>query len=191
MEPLTLDFSRVLSLSDDVFFRLCESNPNLRIERNAEGELEIMSPSGGRTGNRNIQIVTDLEIWNRQTASGYVFDSSTGFKLPDSAVRAPDAAWVAADRWDGLSEEEKERFPPLCPDFVVELRSPSDWLGKVEQKMDEWIANGCRLAWLIDPARAEATVYRPDGRAETVPFDAVLSGEDVLPGFELSLDKLR
>ena len=132
-----------------------------------------------------------LVLWNLETDSGIVFDSNGGFLLPSGAMRAPDASWVAKERWEELLAAKREKFPPLCPDFVVELRSPTDWLPHAQVKMEEWMENGCRLAWLIDPQDERAYVYRADGTREVVAsFDEVLNGEDVLPGFTLSLDQL-
>jgi Uma2 family endonuclease len=192
MDALVLDVSVIGGLSDDELFRLCASNRTIRIERTAQGELMLMHPTGGETGNRNFDLAVLVGIWNRQTRLGRGFDSNTGFLLPNGAMRAPDVAWVRSERWDALSEEERKKFLPLCPDFVIELRSESDRLGILQEKMREWIDNGCRLGWLIDPVEENAYIYRSNGSVEAVEsFDAVLSGEDVLPGFELSLSEFR
>jgi Uma2 family endonuclease len=191
METLTLDVSTLAPLTDEALYRLCASNRELRIERTREGELIIMPPTGGEASRRNSLIVIELGTWNARSGDGVVFDSSGGFLLPDGAMRSPDAAWVTRERWERLSAEERRRFPPLCPDFVVELRSESDRLHPLQRKMEEWIENGCRLGWLIDPQEERAYVYRPGAAPREVPSTAELSGEEVLPGFTLRLEQLR
>ena len=192
MESLILDVSAIGGLSDDELYQLCASNRNIRIERTALGELMLMSPTGGETGGRNFDLGVLVGIWNRETRLGRGFDSNTGFLLPNGAMRAPDVAWVRNDRWESLNREERKKFIPLCPDFVIELRSESDRLATLMQKMEEWIANGCLLGWLIDPVEEKAHIYRIDGTTEVVAsFDAILSGESVLPGFMLPLSELR
>lgn len=192
METLMLNISEIGGLTDDELYRLCQSNRDLRFERTAHGELIIMSPTGGRTSRRNSRIIFYLELWNRENGTGAVFDSSGAFKLPSGAVRAPDASWLALERWNMLTEAEQRQFPPLCPDLVVELMSGSDSLKALQEKMEEWRANGCRLGWLIDPDGERVFVYRADGSADVVQgFDGILSGEDILPGFELDLSELR
>lgn len=192
METLTLNISEIGGLTDDELYRLSLSNRDLRFERTSKGELIIMSPTGGRTSRRNSRIIFRLELWNQENQNGAVFDSSGAFKLPSGAIRAPDASWITIDRWNGLTEQEQTQFPPLCPDFVVELMSSSDNMALLREKMQEWIANGCRLAWLIDPENERAYIYRA-GNAESriEGFDNVLSGDDVLPGFTLILSELR
>ncbi len=191
METLTLDVSVLAPLTDEALYQLCVTNRELRIERTPDGELIVMSPTGGETGARSLRIQGLLFLWNEQTRTGIVFDSSTGFVLPNGAMRSPDAAWVARERWEGLSDEERRKFPPLCPDFVVELMSESDRLPPLWAKMEEWIENGCRLAWLIAPALEQAFVYRPGDAPREVSFTEVLTGEDVLDGFTLPLEQLR
>jgi Uma2 family endonuclease len=183
--PVPLELT--VELSDEQFFQLCQNNRDLRFERTAEGELIIMPPTGGTTGDRNSELNFQLRAWNRQTRLGKSFDSSTGFKLPNGADRSPDASWVAIDRWNALTAEQQEKFVPLCPDFVVELRSPSDPLPKLQAKMAEYMANGARLGWLIDPQRKMVEIYRPNQLVETLQNPATISGEDVLPGFVLDL----
>lgn len=179
-------------MTDDEFFRFCQDNPDLRLERNRHGEIVIMSPTGASTGRANAEISRQLGNWNHEQRAGYVFDSSTGFKLPDGSDRSPDAAWVPRADWEALSREEQERFAPVCPAFLVELKSPSDSLRALQDKMQVWIDNGTRLAWLIDPGEERVYVYRADGsRDEIDGFDGVASGEDVLPGFRLELSALR
>jgi Uma2 family endonuclease len=179
-------------MTDDEFFYYCQENPDHKFERDADGTIIVMGQPGGETGNRNSELNADLTIWNRSAKLGFVFDSSTGFLLPSSAVRSPDAAWVAADRWNVLSADERKKFPPLCPDFVVELMSESDSRRMAEDKMREYIDNGCRLAWLIDPRTETVRIYRADGSVKVIQgFDNTLPGEDVLPGFAFELKLLR
>ncbi|OGX81891.1 hypothetical protein BEN49_14750 [Hymenobacter coccineus] len=179
-------------MTEDEFYVFCQRNAELKFERRADGTIEFLSMTGGTTGRRNSELLTDLTIWNRQGRTGEVFDSSTGFRLPNGAVRSPDVAWVRADRWGALAAAQQERFPPLCPDFVVELASPSDSLTDLAAKLLEYIANGCHLAWLIDPKTETARVFRADGSVSVVKsFDETLSGEDVLPGFQFALAALR
>ena len=179
-------------LTDDEFFNFCQENRDLRIERTCEGEVIIMSPTGTRTGLRNSEINFQLKSWNKQHQTGYVFDSSTGFKLPNGSERLPDASWVSREKWEALSSEEQEKFVPLCPEFVVELKSPSDLLPTLRDKMEVWMSNGCRLSWLIYPELETVFIYHADGsRDELHDFGRRVSGEDVLPGFELDLSALR
>ncbi len=179
-------------MTEDQFFAFCQTNSQLKFERRADGTIDYMALTGGDTGRRNSELVTDLTIWNRQSGLGRVFDSSTGFRLPSGAVRSPDAAWVSTAAWEALSADQRSKFPPLCPAFVVELLSVSDSVDDMALKMHEYIANGCRLAWLIDPKTETARVYRADGSVSVAKtFAETLSGEDVLPGFELALTALR
>lgn len=194
MEPRYLNISipHDWHWSDQELYEFCQVNRDLRIERDASGKIIIMAPSGGNTSHHNAGIVTRLFVWNEKTQLGKVFDSNGGFILPSGAMRAPDAAFVLQERWDALTEAEKEGFPPLCPDFVVELRSPSDRLPVLQEKMVEWIENGCRMAWLIDPAEEQAFIYYADGQTESITtFDQSLPGGNVLPGFELNLSQLK
>lgn len=187
----TIDFSSIGGLSDEQFFRLCVSNKDLKFEKTSKGEIILMPSTGGLTGSRNIEIASELRNWNQRTKLGKVFDSSTGFKLPNGATRSPDAAWLEKSRWTGLSLEEQKQFVPLCPDFVVELLSEPDALWMAQTKMEEWMANGCRLAWLIDPEAEKAYVYHAGVEVELVSFIATLNGNDVLPGFEFQLQVLK
>lgn len=180
----------ILSLNDDELLQLCSANSELVIERNNNGELIIMSPSGSKTGQRNLRIAAALLYWNDQTESGYAFDSSSGFRLPDGSMLSPDCAWIEKSRWENLSAEEQEKFAPLCPDFIAEIKSPSDSLKYLKEKMTSWINNGCKLGWLIDPEERKAYIYRADGSIEINPFDRPLSGENILPGFNFELKKL-
>ena len=184
-----------LELEDDMddvaFYRFCRRNDHLRFERNPDGTILIMPNTGGKTGIRNTKIVSRLDMWSESHA-GKVFDSSTAFKLPNFATRSPDAAWVSDERWNQLSDEEQERFPPIAPDFVVELMSASDHLKKAQEKMLEYVENGVRLGWLIQPSSETVFIYRADGTISKVTtFDQTLSGEEVLPHFEFPLRLLR
>lgn len=191
MEVFEVKFPEQLKLTDEEFFAFCQENRHLRMEKTSNGEILIIAPSGGETGRTNTNVIYELQHWNKQKQLGEVFDSSTGFSLPNGSTRSPDAAWVKQARWDALSAEEKKKFPPLCPDFVIELLSESDPLKQTQDKMREWIDNGCRLGWLLDPARKQVFIYRPGSEAEALSgFDQQLSGEDVLPGFVLDLGKL-
>ena len=179
-----------LELTDEQFFQLCQNNRDLRFERTANGELIIMSPTGSETGRRNSGLNFQLTAWNIQNNSGVVFDSSSGFKLPDGSDISPDSAWVRRDRWDALTPEQKEKFAPICPDFVVELRSASDSLEKLRAKMKVYIKNGAKLGWLLDRKNRQVEISRPDRDVEIIYSPATLSGEDVLPGFVLDLSDI-
>jgi Uma2 family endonuclease len=185
--PLVLRLRPVLDLSDDHLLELCGLNRDLRIERNAQGELLIMPPTGGATGSRNSEINGQLWDWARRDGTGIPFDSSTGFRLPNGAMRAPDAAWVKRERLAALPAEELEKFLPLCPEFVIELRSPTDTLRDVQAKMAEWIANGARLGWLIDPYPKHLYIYRPHTPPERRDNPGKVSADPLLPGFALDL----
>lgn len=186
--PPTLELT--IELTDEQFFQLCQNNRDLRFERTASGELIIMPPTGSDTGRRNIKIAFQLEAWSRQNNLGIVFDSSTGFKLPNGADRSPDASWLKRDRWNTLTPQQKEKFAPLCPDFVVELLSPSDSLEKVRAKMKEYMDNGARLGWLINPKNQQVEIYRLNKDVEILQSPATLSGEDVLSEFVLDLNPI-
>ncbi len=173
---------------DDFFFALCQANETLRLERDANGNIIFMPPTGTDTGLYNGDIFLDLGLWNRKTKLGYTYDSSTGFTLPNSAVRSPDASWVAKERWDALTERERQGFAPICPDFVIEVRSKSDDLKDLKTKMEEYRTNGTRLGWLIDRAGQQVFIYRENGSIEIKQGSCIaLSGEDVLPDFSISL----
>lgn len=186
MDALTLQLPTSTKLSDDQFYELCLANRDLRIERTANGELILMPPTGGETGKRNSSISAQLWTWNQQSKLGMTFDSSTGFKLPRGADRSPDASWIKLARWNALTPEQKEKFPPICPDFVIELRSSSDRLAPLQDKMQEYIDNGAHLGWLINRKDRQVEIYRPQG-VEVLQNPSKLSGENVLLGFELNL----
>ena len=187
MNPLTLDLRPVIRLTHEQFEQIALANPDLRIELSADGELSIMPPTGGNTGRRNADLTTDLNLWNRQTRLGVVFDSSTIFRLPNGAERSPDAAWIILERWNALTQNEQDSFPPLCPDFVIELRSKTDSLKPLQAKMQEYQDNGCRLGWLINYQDRQVEIYRPQREKEVLRSPQTLSGEEVLPGFVLDL----
>lgn len=187
-EPFTLELAD--EMDDEAFYKFCRRNDHLRFERNPDGTILIMPNTGGKTGIRNTKIVSRLDIWS-ESFGGKVFDSSTAFKLPNFATRSPDAAWISDERWNSLTEDEQERFPPIAPDFVVELMSASDTLKKAQEKMHEYIENGVQMAWLIQPSSQTVFIYRADGTiSKVIDFDNKLSGETVLPEFEFSLKLL-
>ena len=190
MTAITLNLNSIIKLTSEQFYQLCEENPELKLERNANGELIVMPPTGGETGKRNLTAGAQLWTWNEQTELGEAFDSSTGFTLPNKADRSPDASWVEKSRWSALTPEQREKFIPLCPDFVIELVSPSDSLKKSQEKMQEYMENGCRLGWLINRKKREVEIYRPGQDVEFLQSPLTLSGENVLPGFVLNLQKI-
>lgn len=180
------------TFSDEELIKMCQENDGLKIERNEKGQIIIMPPTGFISGNLNSEVVIELGIWNRKKRLGLVADSSTGFNLPDGSMRSPDASWVSLELWQTVPEESKEKFPPICPEFVVELLSASDSLKELREKMQQtWITNGAKLAWLIDPKNQQTFIYRSNGSIEIVEgFDKTLSGENVLEGFEVDLKLL-
>jgi Uma2 family endonuclease len=186
--PLELQLGQALQLSDDELFELCARNSELRIERNAEGDLIVMTPAGGASAHRNLLIVAQLASWARHDGTGVGFDSSGGFLLPGGAMRSPDAAWVRRERLESLSAAAKERFLPLCPDFLIELRSPSDRLADLQAKMAEYREAGARLGWLVDPLERRVHVYRPGRAVEVLEAPAVVLADPELPGFALELE---
>ncbi len=174
-------------MSDEQFYQFCLLNPELRIERTADKYIVVMPPTNSDTGSKNFDLNTEFGIWNKTAKLGRGFDSSTGFKLPNGAERSPDLAWITNERWASVGEKDRKRFAPVCPDFVVEIRSGDQNMTALKEKMEEYIANGCRLAWLIDPQHRETRVYFANGDIHTVPFDEALAGGEVLPGFSLYL----
>lgn len=190
MTTLTLNLNPIIKLTDEQFFQLCQENENIRLERTAKGELIIMSPAGGETSNSNAGLTAQIWIWNQQNRLGKVFDSSGGFKLPNGANRAPDSSWVKLERWNALTPEQQKKFPPICPDFVVELMSPSDSLKETQDKMKEYRDNGAVLGWLINRKSRQVEIYRPNQEVEVLESPATVSGEDVLPGFILNLESI-
>jgi Uma2 family endonuclease len=184
--PSTLELK--IELTDEQFFQLCQNNRDLRFERTAKGDLLIMPPTGGETSNRNARLTQRLMNWADTNELGIAFDSNGGFKLPNGADRAPDASWVKIERWNALTPEQRQKFLPLCPDFVVELRSPTDSLKATREKMQEYIDNGARLGWLIDQKNKRVEIYRQGQDVEILQSPTTLLGEDVLPGFVLDLN---
>ena len=176
-----------VELSDDQFYQLCQINEDWKLEQTAKGELIIMPPVGAISGNRESEFNADVVIWNRQTKLGKVFSSSTVFTLPNGGKRSPDVAWIANERWDSLSIQEKEKFAKICPDFVIELRSRTDSLSQSQEKMQEYLNSGLRLGWLIDPQNQQVEIYRQNQSVEIISLPTSLSEENVLPGFILEL----
>ena len=189
MTQITLDLNRIIKLTEEQFYLLCQENPDLKLERNPNGELIVMPPTGGETGKRNVKLIVQLALWNEQTQLGEVFDSSTGFTLPNKADRSPDVSWVEKSRWEALTAQQREKFIPLCPDFVIEILSPSDSLKKTQDKMQEYIDNGCRLGLLINRKKQQVEIYRPDREVEVLQAPQTIS-LDVLPGFTLNLRQI-
>ncbi|ADB37644.1 Uma2 family endonuclease [Spirosoma linguale] len=192
---MELEFPVVLKklevMTDDEFFAFCRANDSLELERDKNGNIIIVSPTGSKTGLRNVTLIGEVYAWNKYYELGYLFDSSTGFKLPNGATRSPDVAWIQKDRWEAIPEEQQEKFAPICPDFIIELRSASDDLNYLQAKMDEYRSTGCRLGWLIDRKTQQVIIYRPGQPTETIPsFNQILSGEEVLPGFTFDLTLL-
>lgn len=193
MTTLLLDLSPILSsrahtkLTRQEFRQLCNANPEIKLERSITGDLIVMPPTGGETGNWNSELNLELGMWNRTQQAGKVFDSSTGFELPQGSDRSPDLAWIPQQKWDALSSEQRQGFLPLCPDFVIELLSPSDSWKQGQAKMQEYQDNGCRLGWLIEPKSKRVAIYRPGQPVEVLESPDSLSGEEVLPGFQLDV----
>ena len=185
--PLVFDLSHV-HLSDEQFYQLCINNPDIPLERNAQGALIVMSPVGGESGNYEMEFGTDLGIWNRQTQLGKVFSSSTLFKLPGGGDRSPDVAWVELSRWQALTPEQRQKFPPIAPDLVIELRSRTDKLETLRQKMSEYMHSGVRLAWMFNPQDQQVEIYPQGQEKEIRQLPTELSGGEVLPGFVLKVD---
>jgi Uma2 family endonuclease len=193
MDTVTLNIPTEYPMTDDELFAFCAANKELRIERDELGQLLIMSPAGGITGNLNFRLTGIFFLWvEKNEKLGYGFDSATGFRLADKSMRSPDVSWVKKKKWDILKLEEQEKFAPICPDFVIELRSKSDSLSELKSKMEKWIKNGCELGWLIDPIQQKSFIYH--AKVDTIEvngFDKKLSGGTLLPGFELDLARLK
>jgi Uma2 family endonuclease len=188
--PITMHLRPVIEMTDDQFFEFCQLNRDLRIERTAQGELLIMPPTGGETGERNAEITMQLRLWAKRDGTGTTFDSSSGFVFPNGAIRSPDAAWTAHSRLATLTTEQKKKFLPLCPDFALELRSPTDSLVTLQAKMQEYLDNGTLLGWLIDSEQRRVYVYRPQTLVEILENPETVSGDPVLPGFTLDLREI-
>ena len=187
MIAVTINFNAIAQITDDQFYQLCRQNPDVKFERNAKGEITVMSPTGGETGNYNSEINADFVIWNRQAKLGVCFDSSTCFKLPNGANRSPDVSWIKQARWDALTAEQKQKFPPIAPDFLLELMSPTDSLKDTQDKMQEYMNNQVKLGWLINRKMRRVEIYRQGQEIEILECPRELSGEDILPGFVLNL----
>ncbi|MFN6571511.1 Uma2 family endonuclease [Dendronalium sp. ChiSLP03b] len=187
MTAITINFNNVVKLSDDQFYQLCRDNPDIKFERNANGELIVMPPTGGETGKRNAKLTARFVLWNEQTQLGEVFDSSTCFRLPNGPNRSPDVSWIELSRWNALSAEQREKFPPIAPDFVLELMSPSDSLSETQAKMQEYMSAGVKLGWLVDRRTRLVEIYRQGQPKEILESPTSLSGEDILVGFTLDL----
>ena len=187
---IVLQMSPAIDLSEDNFFNFCQLNSHLRIERTSTGELIIMSPAGSETGNRNFKLIQQLANWTDKDGTGIGFDSSAGFILPNGATRSPDASWIELSKWNALSDAQKAKFAPLCPDFVVEIRSPSDSLKSLKDKMQEYIDNGVKLGWLIEPKTKIVEIYRRGKSPEVLKNPKSISGESTLPGFILDVSKI-
>jgi len=188
--PIIVQLRPVVNLSDEQLFDLCQVNRDLRIERTEHGELIIMSPTGSETGDRNSEINWQLRDWAKRDGTGKVFDSSAGFRLPKGAVRSPDAAWLRLSRWNALTAEQRKRFAPLCPDFVVELRSPTDGLNAVLERMHEYLENGAEMGLLIDPEQKQVYLYRRGREVEILEDPKTIACDPVLPGFVLDLREI-
>ena len=184
--PLALNI-RAIEMTDEQLLQFCADNGELRIELTAEKELIIMPPANPTTSSKNGALTAQIYIWSKQDATGLCFDSSAGFTFPNGAMRSPDASWIARERWEAMDDDDRHKFSPIAPDFVAELRSPSDRLPVAQAKMEEYIDNGVRLGWLIDPPQRRVYIYRPGQPVETLENPETVSGEPVLPGFTLNL----
>ena len=188
--PLPLRFRHEKPMTDDELMRFCAANDLLRVERDANGEILVMTPAGSKTSKMNLRIGRFLDEWAETDGRGVSFDSSGGFTLPDGSMRAADAAWLRLERWNALSAADQSRYAPVCPDFVIELRSPSDTLNELEAKMEQWLANGAQLAWLIDPSSQTVTVYRPGDAPEVFQQPSSVQGTGLIAGFELVMTRI-
>lgn len=189
---LLLQGPALARLTDEEFYDLCQHNPTLRLERTADHNIIAMPPSGSEVSRKSSEVIFQLMLWNRQYQLGYVYESSAGFTLPDGSVRSPDAAWLSKEKFEQLTEAERQKFPPVCPDFVVEVRSPSDGIAMLRRKMTDYLTNGVQLGFLLDPVSQTATIYRANRAIEELTgFERELSGESVLPEFVLDLRFLR
>ncbi|REA58486.1 Uma2 family endonuclease [Dyadobacter luteus] len=185
---LPLKINSIATFTEDMFFDLCQANSQLLLERDKEGNIIVMAPTGSDTGFYNSDINGQIWLWNRHSKAGYVFDSSAGFTLPDGSVRSPDVSWIARERWEAISETDRFKFAPICPDLVVEVVSVNDNLSDLKRKMEEYLSNGCKLGWLIDRYNKTAYIYHGNGSTETkVGKDTKLSGEDLLVGLMVDL----
>jgi Uma2 family endonuclease len=183
--------TRFLNLTDEEFFQFCQEMQDVHVEREADGTIMLMEPTGSETGSFDLEVGAEVRNWNRETRRGKSFGSQAGFTLPNNAVKSPDVAWIELERWLTVPPQDRKRFAHISPDFVIEIRSETDALDRLKQKMVEYIENGVRLGWLIDPQSQQVWIYRADGSVDQVEgFDTPLSGEKVLEGFELRLGEL-
>lgn len=188
--PLPLRFRSETPMSDEELMRFSAANESVRVERDANGEILVMTPAGSKTSKMNSRITRFLDAWAEEDGRGVAFDSNGGFTLPDGSMRAPDAAWVELKKWESLSAEDQARYAPICPDFVIELRSQSDSLPELEAKMKQWIANGTKVAWLIDPEQRTVSIYRPDDQPEVLVHPSSVQGDGIVAGFELVMARI-
>lgn len=177
-------------MTEEQFFQFCQENESINFERNANGEIIIMAPTGSDIDVFNLEIASDLVLWNRKTKLGYIFGNNAGFTLPNNAVRSPDAAFIKKEEWQKVALSDRKRFAHVCPDFVIELLSETDHEIFAQEKMREWMENGCELSWMINPKEKETTIYRKNGKIEIKTFDSILDGENVLPGFTIDLSRI-
>lgn len=188
--PIVLQMRPVFEMTDEQFFEFCQLNRDYRIERTANGEMMILSPTGSETGNRNFKLSQQLANWTDKEGTGIGFDSSSGFKLPNGADRSPDAAWMTLEKWNSIPANLQVKFAPVCPDFVVEMRSPSDSLKPLQDKLQEYMENGASLGWLIDRKNRNVYIYQPQAEVVCLENPATVSGEPVLSGFVLDMEKI-
>jgi Uma2 family endonuclease len=188
--PLTVNLPTIAPMSHEQFYEFCLANRDLRIERTTSGDVVIMPPAFSDTGNRNFNLAAQLWNWTEQDGTGIGFDSSAGFTLPNGATRSPDASWIKLERWNALTAQQKASFAPICPDFVIELRSSSDTLTSLQDKMQEYLANGALLGWLIDRKNRTVHIYHPSQEPEILTNPETVSGDPELPGFALQMAKI-
>lgn len=190
VKPTIIKLHPAAEMNDDQFFEFCQANSDYTFERTANGEIVILSPTGSESGHRNASLIVQAGVWAEREEGGLIFDSSAGFTLPNGAVRSPDLSWIQKSRWDTIPPEQRKKFAPICPDFVVELRSETDDLAMLQDKMQEYIRNGASLGWLIDPLEKQVYVYQPDAPVQQLDNPATLSGDPPLSGFVLDLSKI-
>ncbi len=188
--PMVLQMQPNIIMTDDNFYDFCQLNRDFRIERNQIGDLLIMSPTGSETEERNFNLIVQLGVWTKQNGTGIGFGSSGGFTLPNGAVRSPDAAWINRTKWEAIPAEQRKKFAPICPEFIIELRSETDNLKILQEKMQEYIDNGTQLGWLIDRKQRKVFIYRPHSVVQELDNPQTLTGEDLLPGFVLDLSQI-
>jgi Uma2 family endonuclease len=188
--PMPLRIKPARPMTDEELMRFCEQHDELAVEREPNGDLTVMTPAGSGSSFRNSELCGELRNWAQADDRGIVFESSAGFTLPDGSVRAADAAWLSRGKWNALTPEQRESYAPVCPEFIVELRSKTDTLGTLQQKMDQWIANGAELGWLIDPFEKTVHIYRPGNTPKLLDHISQVAGEGPVAGFILPLDRI-